>query len=98
MGTMEELAAVQEPAAAAVVEPVRWAAMLPELIPAELVALDYTTHSSREWLAILPDGLPAVEAEADRPLVELAVMVEEGMVEMIREQQELQILAAAVEE
>ena len=40
--------------------------------------------------------MPAVEAEADRPLVELAAMVEEGMVEMIPEQQGLQIQVVAV--
>ena len=97
MGTMEEPAG-QQLAAAVAVEPVLWAAMLPELIPEAMVELDASTHNSQEWLAVLPDGLPAVEAEAEVLLAELAVMVEEAMVVLIQELQELQILEEAVEE
>ena len=74
-------------------EPVRLAAMLPEPIQVAMAALDDGIQSPAAACV-----MPAAAVAADRPLVELAAMVEEGMVEMILEQQELQIQVVAAAE
>ena len=99
MGTMEEVAA-QPIAAAGAAGPVLLVVMRPGLLPEAMVELDASSHNSVPG-GRLPVGLPAVAAEAAALRVALSVMVEEELVEIVvllRDQQDLQILAAAAEE